>query len=291
MFKKIGFIGMGIMGQPMARNILKAGHEVMIYNRTHEKTIPLAGEGARTGSTPRQIGEWADVTILMLTGPEAIDMVLGGEDGLLKGMPDGRVIINMSTVPPSYTKNLALKLRDRAIKFIDAPVSGSKKPAEDATLIILAGGPHEEIKRFEPLFLTMGKRVVYCGEAGQGSAMKMVVNLLLAVMMAGLSEAVSLGERLKLNTETILDTILSGPLGCGFFNLKADMFKNNVFPPQFPLKHMAKDLGFVINTAKESGIDIFIGQSAFRLYEDAMEKGLGDKDVAAIKKVIDSLKN
>ena len=289
-FKKIGFIGMGIMGQPMARNILRAGYEIMVYNRTRDKTTPIAGEGARIASIPSEIGEWADIVILMLTGPEAIDAVLGGGDGLLKSMSGG-VIINMSTVPPSYTKNLVLKFRDRAIKFIDAPVSGSKKPAEDATLIILAGGPHEDIKRLEPLFLTMGKRVVYCGEAGQGSAMKMVVNLLLAIMMAGLSEAVSFGESLGLDTETILDTILSGPLGCGIFNLKRDMFKNNVFPAQFPLKHMAKDLGFIIDTAKESNAAISLGQAALRLYGDAMEKGLGDKDVAAVKKLIDFMKN
>lgn len=291
MFKRIGFIGMGIMGRPMARNILKAGHEVMVYNRTYDKTIPLATEGARVGMTPKEVGEWADVVILMLTGPEAIDAVLGDKDGLLKGMPNGGLIINMSTVPPSYTKRLAIELKTHSITLIDAPVSGSKKPAEDATLVILAGGPQEEIKRLEPIFLTIGKRIIYCGEVGQGSAMKMVVNLLLAVMMAGLAEAVSLGEHLGLNTETILDTILSGPLGCGFFNLKTDMLKNNIFPPQFPLKHMSKDLDFIINTAKENGVDIFLGRSAYNLYNEAMAKDLGDEDVAAIKKIINSLKN
>ncbi|MGB9712142.1 MAG: NAD(P)-dependent oxidoreductase [Dissulfurimicrobium sp.] len=291
MFKRVGFIGMGIMGQPMARNILKAGYEIMVYNRTYDKTIPLAMVGARVGMTPREVGEWADVVMLMVTGPEAIDAVLDGDDGLLKGMSNGGLIVNMSTVPPSYTRGLAARLKTYSIILIDAPVSGSKKPAEDATLIILAGGPREQIKRLESLFLTMGKRVVYCGETGQGSAMKMVVNLLLAVMVAGLSEAVSLAEDLDLDIETVLDTILSGPMGCSLFNLKADMLKNDVFPPQFPLKHMAKDLGFVINTAKECGADIFIGQSVLRLYDNAMKKGLGDQDVAAVKKIVNSLED
>ncbi|MDA8162661.1 MAG: NAD(P)-dependent oxidoreductase [Desulfobacteraceae bacterium] len=291
MSTRIGFIGTGIMGQPMARNILKAGYEIIVYNRTQEKTGPLARDGAKVGMSPMEVAEWSDVVILMLTGPEAIDSVLGDEDGLLRGMSKGGMIINMSTVAPAYTRSLAAKLETNGIVLIDAPVSGSRKPAEDGTLIILAGGPQEKIKRLESVFLTMGKRIVYCGEVGQGSGMKMAVNLLLAIMMAGLSEAVSLGERLGLNTETVLETILSGPLGCGLFNLKVDMLKNNVFPPQFPLKHMAKDLGFIMDTADENGISIQVGKAAWQLYQKGLEKGLGDQDVAVVKMMIDSIDN
>ena len=291
MSTRIGFIGTGIMGQPMARNILKAGYEIIVYNRTQEKTGPLARDGAKVGMSPMEVAEWSDVVILMLTGPEAIDSVLGDEDGLLRGMSKGGMIINMSTVAPAYTRSLAAKLETNGIVLIDAPVSGSRKPAEDGTLIILAGGPQEKIKRLESVFLTMGKRIVYCGEVGQGSGMKMAVNLLLAIMMAGLSEDVSLGERLGLNTETVLETILSGPLGCGLFNLKVDMLKNNVFPPQFPLKHMAKDLGFIMDTADENGISIQVGKAAWQLYQKGLEKGLGDQDVAVVKMMIDSIDN
>ncbi|MGQ9499714.1 MAG: NAD(P)-binding domain-containing protein [Dissulfurimicrobium sp.] len=137
MFKGIGFIDMGIMGQPMARNILNAGHEVMIYNRTHEKTIPLAGEGARTGSTPRQIGEWADVTILMLTGPEAIDTVLGGEDGLLIRYARWPRDNQYEYGPAFLYEKSCPEAQRPSHKFYRRPVSGSRKPAEVQPLLFL----------------------------------------------------------------------------------------------------------------------------------------------------------
>jgi len=249
MTQKIGFIGLGIMGQPMAANILKAGYDLMVYNRTKDKTRSIAGAGGLVASSPAELTAWADIIILMLTGPEAIDAVIYAEQGILSAQPAGKVIINMSTVSPSYSRNLKSCLEPASIVFIDAPVSGSKKPALDGTLLILAGGPRESIKNLEPLFLSLGKKVIYCGGAGQGSALKMTVNLLLAVMMEGICESLNLARQLHLDNDLVLDSLLAGPLGCGLFNLKADMLRQNDYPVQFPLKHMAKDLRFVLQTA------------------------------------------
>lgn len=286
---KVGFIGMGIMGQPMSGNVLNAGYEVMVCNRTSEKTAPLLKAGAVAAANPKEAAEWADVIVLMLTGPEAIDAVLSGDDGLLAGIKQGKPVINMSTVSPAYSRELDEKLRAASIVLIDAPVSGSKKPAEEGTLIILAGGPEDKVRELEPLLLAMGKKVVYCGEAGQGSAMKMAVNLLLGTMMEGLCEAVNLGQKCGLSTDAILETFLSGPLSCGLFNLKTDMMKTGNFPPQFPLKHITKDLRFVLQTADEKGAATPIGSALFQLYRQGVGQDLGDMDFAAVKKVLEAM--
>jgi 3-hydroxyisobutyrate dehydrogenase-like beta-hydroxyacid dehydrogenase len=289
MYQKIGFTGMGIMGQPMALNILRAGYELMVYNRTKDKTLPLAEAGALVAETPATMAAWADVIIFMLTGPEAIDAVIYGEKGVLSAQRSGKVIINMSTVSPAYSRTLNNCLQPGGLDYIDAPVSGSKKPAVDGSLIILAGGPRELVNTLEPLFLSMGQKVVYCGEAGQGSAMKMTVNLLLGVMLEGLCESLNMAQQLKLETGLVLDTILAGPLGCGLFRLKNDMLQQNDFPVQFPLKHMAKDLRFVLQTADEAGAAVPAGHAVFQLYRQGVGLGNGDLDFAAVKKTLEAL--
>jgi len=289
MSQKVGFIGLGIMGQPMAANILKAGYELMVYNRTQEKAQALADAGALVASTPAELTNWADVIILMLTGPEAIDATLYGENGILSANPSSKTIINMSTVSPSYTRNLKKCLEPSETVFVDAPVGGSKIPAIEGSLIILAGGPQESVINLEPLFLSMGKKVIFCGEAGQGSAMKMTLNLLLAVMIEGLCESLNLAKQLDLDTDLVLDSILASHLGCGLFNLKSDMLKQNKYPVQFPLKHMAKDLRFVLQTADESGAAVPAGHAVFQLYRQGVGLGNGDLDFAAVKKTLEAL--
>ncbi len=286
---RVGFIGLGIMGQPMAMNILRAGYELMVYNRTRDKAAALKDKGALVATTPKEIADWSDVIILMLTGPEAIEQILESDDGLLAGDIRGKKVINMSTVSPSYTRYLDKKLGSYSAVFIDAPVSGSRKPAEEATLVILASGPENAVKETEPLFKSMGKKVVYCGEAGMGSCMKMTVNLLLGIMMEGLCEAVNFGQKCGLSTEIILETILSSPLGCGLFSLKSEMLKNKDYPPQFPLKHMLKDIRFILQTADEEGSATPVAYTVFQLYRQAAGQGLAGMDFSAVMKILESM--
>jgi len=286
---KVGFIGMGIMGVPMSLNVLRGGYPLSVCNRSADKCAPLIREGAGKADTPKKLAEWADVVILMLTGPEAVRETLDGENGLLSGMSSGKTLINMSTVSPAFSEELNQQLSRRSLFFIDAPVSGSKKPAEDGTLVILAGGSREKIDEFEPLLLKIGKKVVRCGEAGQGSAMKMTVNLLLGIMMEGLCEAVYFGQKSGLSVETIMYTVLSGAMNCPLFALKQDMFKTGNFLPQFPLKHITKDLRFILNIADEKGAAIPAGQAVFQLYRQGMGKGLSDSDFAAVKTILEKL--
>jgi 3-hydroxyisobutyrate dehydrogenase len=289
MTMRVAFVGLGIMGQPMAKNIVKKRYPLSVYNRTAEKAFPLKEAGAEVAATPKEAAKGADVVILMLTGPEAVDQVLDGPQGVLAGLNAGKTVINMSTVPPSYSRHLYETLKTRSIAAIDAPVSGSRKPAEEGALVILAGGPQAKVKQVEPLLLSMGKKIVYCGEAGQGSSMKMAVNLLLGIMAAGLAEAVNLGQKCGLSTETLLETMLSGPMQCPLFEFKKPMLISDNYGAQFPLKHMAKDVRFVLQTADEAGAAVPAGHVVFQLYRAAMGRGLSDKDFAAVKKVLESM--
>lgn len=283
----VGFVGMGIMGIPMSLNILKGGYTLKVYNRSPEKCEPVVQNGAQIVHSLKSLGECSDVVILMVTGNEAVREILDGENGLLAGMSKGKTIINMSTVSPSFSRTLDKELKERSLFFIDAPVSGSKKPAEDGALVILAGGLPEKIDEFEPLLLKMGKKVVRCGEAGQGSAMKMTVNLLLGIMMEGLGEAVNFGQKCNLAADVIMDTILSGAMSCPLFALKREMMNTGTYPPQFPLKHITKDIRFILNVADETGAAIPAGHTVFQLFRQGSGYGLSDADFAAVKQILE----
>ena len=289
MKRPVGFMGLGSMGSPMAANILRAEYPLTVYNRSSEKTAPLAQLGARVAPGPRELAHAADVIIAMVTDPEALDALLWGPDGAAAAMDQTKVFINMSTVSPRYTREVSERLAPSGVTFIDAPVSGSKKPAEEGTLIILAGGNRERVTELTPLLETMGKKVIYCGEAGQGSMMKMAMNLLLGIMMEGFAEAISFGVRGGLAEETIVEAIFAGPLSCGLYRFKSALFREKTFPAQFPLKHMCKDLKFLVDTAYETGAPVPVGQTMLHLYRVGVGHEWGDLDFAAIYKVIEHL--
>ncbi len=286
---KVGFMGLGIMGTAMSANLLKAGYPVMVYNRTPEKAEPLVRLGAGLVSNPRALAKAADVVIAMVTGPEALQDLLWGPDGAGGAFNHHKVFINMSSVSPRATRDLARELEPTGVTFIDAPVSGTKQPAEDGTLIILAGGPRDKIRELEPLLLAMGKKVVSCGPVGQGSMMKMFINLLVGLMMAGFAEALNFGRLGGLSPEAMLDTVFSGPLNCGMFQVKAANLLNNTYPAAFPLKHLAKDAKFIVDTAFDLGAPVPVGQMILHLGRLGVAQGWGDEDISAIAKVLEHL--
>lgn len=287
MIHNVAFIGLGIMGSRMALNLVRKGFAVTVYNRTPGRDAELLAAGAKAAATPRACVADAEAVLLMLTGPQAVEAVLDGPDGVLAGLRPGACLANMSTVTPAFNRSLEARVRAAKGLLVDAPVSGSKKPAEDGALLVLAGGPAQALDALEPVFLGLGRKVVRCGDLGQGSAMKLSVNLLLGVMAAGLAESLNLGNRLGLSLETQLDVILSGPLGCQLFQLKAPLFRDNAYPAQFPLAHMAKDLRFVLETAAAAGAQVPNAGTALGLYAAAEEQGLGGEDFAVIRKVLD----
>lgn len=286
---KVGFMGLGIMGSAMAANVHRAGYPLMVYNRTAAKAEAWAGEGVGVASNPRSLAQATDILIFMVTGPEAVDNLLWGEGGAAAALNDRKTLINMSSVSPRYTRELHQRLAPTGVRFMDAPVSGTKKPAEEGTLLILAGGDQAQVAEVEPLLLTMGKKVIYCGAVGQGSMMKMTVNLLLGLMMAGFSEAVNFGLEGGLDLETIFDTILSGPLSSGLYQVKSAMLREDEFPPQFPFKHMTKDMKFIVDTAFDTGAPAPLAHVLLHLYRLGVSHGLGDHDFAAIARVFGTM--
>jgi len=286
---KIGFMGLGIMGTPMAANLLKAGYPVMVYNRSPEKAAPLAQQGAGLASHPKALARATDVLIAMVTGPEALQDLLWGPDGAGGAFDHRKVFINMSSVSPRQTRELARELEPTGVTFIDAPVSGTKKPAEDGALIILAGGPRDKVAELSPVLLAMGKKVIYCGPAGQGSMMKMCINLLLGLMMEGFAEVLNLAKLGGLSLEAMLETVYSGALNCGMFQIKAPNLLNNTYPPAFPLKHMTKDAKFIVDTAFELGAPAPAAQTMLHLYRTGVALGWGEADFSAIAKVLEHL--
>jgi 3-hydroxyisobutyrate dehydrogenase-like beta-hydroxyacid dehydrogenase len=287
MKEKVGFLGLGIMGAPMAANILKGGYPLLVYNRTPARTGPLAQLGAGVAASPRALAQATEVTVAMVTGPEAIDDLLFGPEGAAPALNSSKVFIQMSSVSPRFTRELALRLASTGVGFIDAPVSGSKKPAEEGALVILAGGEPELVKAATPLLSTMGKKVVYCGPVGQGAMMKMMINLLLGLMMEGFAEALNFGKAGGLDFDAMLDVVSSGPLNCGLYQMKAELLRRGDFPPAFPLKHMTKDLKFLVDTAYETGAPLPVGHLLLHLYRLGVSQDLGDLDVAAVARVLE----
>ncbi|MFP5212536.1 MAG: NAD(P)-dependent oxidoreductase [Acidobacteriota bacterium] len=284
MMQKVGLIGMGIMGSAMASNIARAGYPLVVYNRS-----PGRIEGFEAATSPRDLVERVDVTIVMVTGSRALYDVLWGREGAGAALDPTKTLINMSTVSPRFTRELASKLSSTEAAFIDAPVSGSKKAAEDGALLILAGGDRDRVNELTPLLLTMGQKVVYCGEAGQGAMMKMTVNLLLGTMMESFAEAFNFGSMGGLSSEAMIDVIMSGPLAAPLFQMKTPSILSGNFEPNFQLKHMAKDMKFVIDTAYDTGASVPAGQAMMQLYRLGVARGWGDMDFSAVLKVLEHL--
>ncbi len=277
------------MGAPMAANIQKAGYPLMVYNRTASKAEPLAQLGARVADNPRTVARDAKIIIAMVTGPEALYELLFGPEGAAEAFGPEQVFVNMSSVSPGFTLQLGKELAPTAIRYVDAPVSGTKKPAEEGQLVILASGNRQRVQELEPLFLTMGKKVIYCGKTGQGSMMKMFINLLLGIMMEGFAEALNFGRLGGLDLEAMLETVFSGAMSSPMFQVKAPNFKEKQYPAAFPLKHLAKDCKFVVDTAYETGAPVPVGQQLLHLYRLGVAQGWGDEDISAIARVMEHL--
>jgi 3-hydroxyisobutyrate dehydrogenase-like beta-hydroxyacid dehydrogenase len=282
---KVGFMGLGIMGSAMAANVQRAGFPLMVYNRTAAKAEPWAERGVGVATSPRSLAQATDIIILMVTGSEAVDELLWGESVAADALNDRKYLINMSSVAPRYTRELYRRLAPTGVRLVDAPVSGTKKPAEEGSLIILAGGEAAQVAEVEPLLLTMGKKVIHCGPLGQGSMMKMTINLLLGLMMAGFSEALNFGRQGGLEIDSILEVIDSGSLSNGLYQVKGAMLREDDFPANFPLKHMTKDAKFIVDTAFETGAAAPLAHLLLHLYRLGVSRNLGDQDFAAIARV------
>ena len=277
---KLGWIGLGNMGNPMVRNLLKAGFEVAVFNRTKDKETPLIEAGATSANSPQELMENCDVVLTMLSNDAAVKEIFEGESGLLSKEYPGKIIINMSTVSPETSRYLASKCNKHQIGFIDAPVSGSVKPAQDGTLVILVGGSAENYELAKPIFNALGKISIHVGAAGVASSAKLAINYLLGLNLQGLAETILFAENNGVSKEDMLTIVNEGACGNGITKIKSSSILNDSYPAAFALKHLAKDL----KLAKDAGLDSPLFHPLYDSYNRALHEGLGDEDVMAIIK-------
>lgn len=280
--KKIGFIGLGIMGSRMASNLLDNGYNLKVHNRTKAKADPLLESGAEGADSPAEAAKDVDILITMLSEPGAVSTVALEDNGFFKTMTKNALWIDSSTVNPYYSKEMAEMAKEEGIRFLDAPVAGSKDPAENGQLLFLVGGNKEDVREAKPLFDIMGKKTIHVGENGKGTSLKMVFNLLLGHAMYSFSEAMKLGESLDMDQKMLFDVLLEAPVVAPFVKLKRQKMENSEYSPEFPLRWMQKDLMLASETALEQGIKLKVNDMVKQAYRNAIDNGRGDDDFSAI---------
>ena len=285
---QIGFIGLGTMGSLMAANLLKAGFRVVVWNRTPSKQKPLLEKGAVAGCDPAQIAQTCDVVITMVSTPADVEAVVLGAEGVEHGLGKGKILIDMSTVSPETSRKLAQAARARGAAFLDAPVVGSKGPATDGTLVILVGGPKETLEEVRPILSAMGKTIIHAGENGQGSALKLATNLMLAHLAAGFAEGLLLVQRSGIDPRRYLDVLEASPFRSAWYQSKGAGMIARDFSTHFALKHMAKDVRLMNRQAADVGLKLPITQAIEALFGACEKAGLSERDYSTILSFIDS---
>jgi 3-hydroxyisobutyrate dehydrogenase-like beta-hydroxyacid dehydrogenase len=277
-----GFIGLGIMGSRMAANLQEHGFDLVVHNRTRSKAEALLAAGAAWAASPAEAGRPADVLFTMLADPEAVRAATLGDDGFLDAMRPGTCWIDCSTVNPTFSREMAREAAAREVGFLDAPVGGTKGPAEAGTLMFLVGGDADAVAPWQAHFDAMGSRTIPLGGPGMGTSMKMVVNLLLGAEMAVFAEAMALGQGLGIPRAGLLDALVGSPVVAPFLQGKKDLITHDAFEPEFPLALMHKDLHLAALTAYEANVAMPVENAAKEAFALAARSGLGDLDFSAI---------
>jgi 3-hydroxyisobutyrate dehydrogenase/glyoxylate/succinic semialdehyde reductase len=279
---KVGFIGLGIMGSRMAANLQAHEYKLVVFNRTREKAEALLRGGATWGRTPAGVADEVDVLFTMLANPDAVEAAALGIDGFLSAMRPGSTWVNSSTVNPSFARRMADEARANGVRYLDAPVSGSKDAAAGAQLVFMVGGDALDLDVCRPLLSAMSKRIVHVGAHGLGSALKMVNNLLGAVAMASFAEGAALGEALGVPRQTIFDELLGGPMVAPVVAGKRAKIEQANYEADFSMRWMQKDLHLASISGYEAGVALPVVNVTKEIYRLAMREGFADQDYGAI---------
>ncbi|KQL44848.1 6-phosphogluconate dehydrogenase [Brevibacillus choshinensis] len=277
---KIGWIGLGNMGIPMARNLLAADYELSVWNRSPEKAEPVLALGAKSATTLAQLVDESDILFTMVSDDAAVKAVYDGPGGILAAAGKGKLAVDMSTISPDTSRFLAARCQEVGIRFLDAPVSGSVGPAKEGTLVIMVGGEKSDYEQAKPMLDKLGKVALHLGPNGAGTSAKLAINLLLGITVQGVSETLLFARSLGISTEQMLNIISESAVGTPLVRGKAASILADDYPAAFALKHMAKDL----RLASEAGVSTPLAESANASYRHALENGLGDLDLMAIIK-------
>ncbi|MCA1719373.1 MAG: 2-hydroxy-3-oxopropionate reductase [Actinobacteria bacterium] len=290
MAARIGFVGLGIMGQPMAQNLVEAGHELVLYNRTREKAEELANEGgAEVADSPKEVAEKSDVIITMLPDSPQVEEVVAGEGGLFEGIKEGTLLVDMSTISPMVTEELAAEAKERGASMLDAPVSGGQPGAEEGTLSIMVGGSEEDFERAKPLFDVMGSAATHVGPTGAGQVVKACNQIVVALTIEAVSEALVLGSKAGVKPEKVVEALSGSLAGSAVMEAKKEKFFDRDFDPGFRIELHHKDLGIALATGREYGVSLPVTAIVDQMLEALKAKGRGDRDHSAILTQIEDL--
>jgi len=287
---RIGFVGLGAMGTPMAWNVHDAGFALGVYNRTAAKMDPFAEAGIDTYDSPAALASDSDAVVTMVTGPDALRDVALGEDGVARGLDRERdpIVVDASTVSREATMEVNDRVRDAGGRFVDAPVLGTVGPAERGELLVLAGTDGETLDDVRPLLRAFGD-VSHVGEVGDGTGMKLTANLLLGVMMEGFSEALAFAEGQDLPLEDVLDVIRNGVLGAPLYDYKGPLVREREFDPQFPVDLLFKDLNLVLDAGGEAEVPLPATSAAREAANATRGLGHGEEDMMALIKHLETV--
>ncbi len=279
---KIAFLGLGIMGRPMAANLVKAGHDVTVWNRT-----PKQVEGAKTAATPAEAAKGAEVVWICVADTKAVEQVLFGEGGVEASLRPGMIVADSSTILPTSSQEFAKRIRAKGADFVDAPITGSKIGAEQGTLVFIVGGAEESVKRLEPLFAKMGKQYIRVGEQGLGEAAKIGMNLMIALIFEGFAEALALTTKLGVPQEKLVELVQASMIRSGVTDYKAPFVLKKDYSPNFPLRLMHKDIHLMLDAAKSADVKLPGLEKVEEVYAAGVKEGWKDLDYAATVGVIE----
>jgi 3-hydroxyisobutyrate dehydrogenase len=282
MAQSIGFVGLGIMGQPMALNLVNAGHRVAAFNRTRDKAAPLEKAGATIAPSPAEAARGADVVMMIVSDTAAVESVVAGKDGILETVRSGAIIIDSSTISPTASRRMACLAAGKGASWLDAPVTGSKHGAEKGELTFMIGGDREALDRAMPVLQVLGKKHIYCGAHGSGLSAKLAQNVIQSAMVEVFSEGFVLAAKAGVAPKTMMEIIQGSMARAALTDFKAPFIFKGDFTPYFPLKWMHKDLALAMEAAYAQNVAMPAAAAVKEVYGAAKAQGKGELDYAAV---------
>jgi len=289
MEQRIGYIGLGLMGKPIARNLLKAGFPLTVHNRSRPAVDELIAEGAEGASTPREVAERSDIVFTNLPDSPDVEAVVLGMNGILEGSRPGVIFVDNSTIKPETARSIAAKLEEVGALALDAPVSGGDIGAQAGTLAIMVGGPREAFDIVLPVFQAMGKTITYVGESGAGQVAKASNQIMVAAQMVAMGELILLAQKSGVDPRRVVDAIRGGAAQCWTLDVKPERLFVGNRQPGFKAHMMYKDLGIVLDTARAYGMPLPATAIAMQLFEAMLQIGMRDLDNSAVIGVLEIL--
>lgn len=285
----IGFIGMGIMGRGMTKNLLNAGFDVTVWNRTASRMAPLVEAGAKAGSSPADIASQCDIIITCVSDTPDVEAVILGEKGVMEGAKAGSLVIDMSTISPQATRKMAEKLYEKGVHMLDAPISGGSEGAEKGTLSIMVGGDAAQVERAMPVFQAMGKTITHVGDHGAGQTVKLVNQILVVVNMLAVSEALVFAQAGGLDLDKTLSAVTGGAAGSWMLSMRGPQVVQRDWRPGFTIDLQQKDLRLALEAAEQMGVPAIATSLVSNLYRTLQSQGLGSEGNHALVKALENL--